>query len=106
MITEVITMFWSSSKRKGKERLFKQWVGHGDLSPEQAQLDLLAEEQAEKSQLADDETQGRKIRDYSTLSERNGGITLPVRYVVILLSIIAVLVIALSVLVTVLIIRS
>ena len=99
-------MFWPLSKRKSKERLLKQWVEHGDLSPEQAQLDLLAEEQVEKSQLADDETQGRKMRGYSTLLEKDGTINLPVRYVVILLSIIAVLVIALSVVLTVLITRS
>ena len=98
-------MFWSSSKRKEKERLFKQWVKHGDLSPEQAQLDLLADERGDKNQLADDETQGRKMRGYSTLLERDGTINLPVRYVVILLSIIAVLVIALSVVLTVLIMR-
>ena len=99
-------MFWSSSKRKSKERLFEQWVEHGDLSPEQAQADLLADELGEKKQLADDETQGQKMRDYSTLSERDGTITLPVRHVVILLSIIVVLVIALSVVLTVLIMRS
>jgi hypothetical protein len=99
-------MFRSSSKRKNKERLFKQWVDHGDLSPEQAQLDLLADELGEKNQLADDEAQHRKMRDYPTLLERDGTINLPVRYVVILLSIIGVLVIALSVVLTVLIMRS
>ena len=99
-------MFWSSSKRKSKECLFKQWVEHGDLSPKQAQLDLLAEEQGEKNQLADDETQGWKMRGYSTLLERDGTINLPIRYVVILLSIIAVSANALSVVLTVLITRS
>jgi len=65
-------MFWPLSKRKSKERLLKQWVEHGDLSPEQAQLDLLTEEQVEKRQLADDEIQHRKMQDYSMLSEREG----------------------------------
>ncbi|MFC1929726.1 hypothetical protein ACFLW6_02510 [Chloroflexota bacterium] len=101
-------MFWSSSssKRKSKERLFKQWVEHGDLSPEQAQVDLLAGEQGEKNKLADDEIQQREMRGYATLLDRDGTINLPVRYVVILLSIIAVLVIALSVVLTILITRS
>ena len=99
-------MFRSSSKRKNKERLFKQWVDHGDLSPEQAQADLLGDELREKNVLGDDEAQHRKMRDYPTLLERDGTINLPVRYVVILLSIIAMLVIALSVVLTVLIMRS
>jgi len=99
-------MFWSSSKGKEKERLLKQWVEHGDLSPEQAQIDLLADELGEKNQLAENEAKHRKIRDYSTLSERDGTITLPIRYVVILLSIIGVLVIALSIVLTALIMRS
>jgi hypothetical protein len=99
-------MFWPLSKRKSKERLLKQWVEHGDLSPEQAQLDLLADELGEKNQLADGEIQRQKMRDYSTLLERDGTMNLPVRYVVLLLSIIAVLVIALSVVLTVLITRS
>lgn len=99
-------MFWPLSKRKSKERLLKQWVEHRDLSPEQAQLDLLADELGEKNQLADGEIQRQKMRDYSTLLERDGTMNLPVRYVVLLLSIIAVLVIALSVVLTVLITRS
>ena len=99
-------MFRSSSKRKNKERLFKQWVEHGDLSPEQAQADLLADGLAGKNELANDEIQPPKVRDYFTPWEGDGTITLPVRYVVILLSIIVVLVIALSVVSTILIMRS
>ena len=98
-------MFRSSSKRKNKERLFKQWVDHRDLSPEQAQADLLGDELREKNVLDDDEAQHRKMRDYPPLLERDGTINLPVRYVVILVSIIGVLVIALSIVLTALVMR-
>ncbi|MFC1982610.1 hypothetical protein ACFLV5_02345 [Chloroflexota bacterium] len=102
-------MFWSSSnssKRKGKERLFKQWVEHGDLSPEQAQADLLADELGEKDQLADEATRSCGLRGFETLSDRDRTMSLPIRYVFVLLAVIAVLMIALSVVLTVLIMRS
>ena len=90
---------------KSKERLLKQWAEHGDLSSEQAQLNSLGEERSGEEDLDDDEIQRPKIRDYPALSERDRVVSIPVRYVVILLSIIMVLAIALSVVVTVLVMR-
>jgi uncharacterized membrane protein len=103
-------MFWSSSKgskRKENERLFKQWVEHGDLSPEQAQADLLSGELGEKDQFADEAIRSRGlIGGVGGLSDVDRTINLPVRYVVIMLSIIAVLMITLSVVLTILVMRS
>ena len=94
-------------RRKRKERLFRQWVDQGALSSEEVPLDLLEEKSADEADLTLDEASQRKVPDYSALTDIDKGIIrLPIRYVLILLSIVAALLVALAVIITVLIMGS
>lgn len=94
-------------QRKRKQRLFEQWVERADLPLEEVPPDLLDEQSAEDSDLAPGHISREKAREYTTpIDEDRGIIRLPIRYVLIGLSIIALLLVIVSVLLTVLIIRS
>ena len=109
LIIKVIAMsrgLFKYLQRKRKERLFGQWVERGELPPEEVPLDVLEEQPIEEADLAGDEIQQQKILDYSALNDLDRGIIrLPIRYVLILVSTIVVLLVALSVVSTILIIR-
>ena len=94
-------------QRKRKERLFRQWVDQGALSSEEVPLDLLEEKSTDDADMAPERTHQRTVPDYSALTDIDKGIIrLPIRYVLILISIVAALLVALAIIITVLIMGS
>ena len=94
-------------QRKRKESLFKQWVEKADLSPEEVPPDLLGEQSAEETGLAAKDISPEGVPGYpASLDVDRGIVRLPIRYVLIGLSIIAFLLVALSVVITILIMRA
>ena len=90
-------------RRKRKERLFEQWVERANLPPEEVPSELLGEQSAEE---VDFDISQRGIPGYTALIDVNGRmVRLPVRYVFLGLSIMALLLVALSIVVTILIVR-
>ena len=93
-------------KRKRKERLFKQWVNQAELPPEEVPSELLGGHPAKEAGLAGDGL-GEGLPEYAAMADIDRGIVrLPLRYVLIGLSVVALLLVVLSVLITVLIMRS
>lgn len=93
-------------KRKRKERLFKQWVSQAELPPEEVPPELLGGHPAKETASAGDSL-GEGSPEYAAMADIDRGVVrLPVRYVFIGLSVIALLLVVLSVLITVLIMRS
>ena len=94
-------------QRKRKQRLFNQWVEKGELSSEEVPADLLDEKPAGQADLAADDIAHERLTGYTTLKDIDRGmIRVPIRYVLIMLSIIASLLVVLSVLLTILIMRT
>lgn len=94
-------------QRKRKERLYTQWVDHGDLSPEEIPSDLRDEQSAENTNLASDNIRRDQSPEYMTsIDEDRRMVRLPLRYVLIGLSIIISLLVLFSVVITILIMQS
>ncbi|MFC1871317.1 hypothetical protein ACFLYF_02820 [Chloroflexota bacterium] len=93
-------------KRKRKERLFKQWVSQAELPPEEVPPELLGVHPARDTGAVGD-SPGEGLHESGAMMDIDRGIVrLPLRYVLIGLSVIAVLLVVLSVLITVLAMRS
>ncbi|MFC1894111.1 hypothetical protein ACFLYR_08915 [Chloroflexota bacterium] len=93
-------------QRKRKEKLVNQWVSQAGLPPEEVTPELLGEKPTKEAEFAgDDITREQLSFDTAMTHIDRGMVRLPIRYVVYGLAVIAVLLIALSVIVTVLIIR-
>ena len=93
-------------QRKRKERLVDQWVKQAGLPPEEVTPELLGEQSAEETKLASDDVPRKRLPYYAAMTDIDRGmVRLPIRYVVYGLAIIAVLLIALSVVITALIMR-
>ena len=91
-------------KKKRKERLFKQWVAQAELPPEEVPPEFVGGHPAPEGE---DDNAGGGLPEYSAMADIDRGmVRLPMRYVLIGLAVIAVLLIVLSVLITVLIMRS
>ena len=94
-------------QRKRKERLVDQWVKQAELPPEEVTPDLLGEEPTEETGLAGDDIPREQLPYYAAMADIDRGmVRLPIRYVLIGLSIIGVLLVTLSVVITILIMRS
>ena len=93
-------------QRKRKERLASQWVKQAELPPEEVTPELLGEKSTEETGLGGDDIPREQLPYHAAMIDIDRGIVrLPIRYVVYGLTIIALLLIALSVVVTVLIMR-
>ena len=94
-------------QRKSKERLYTQWVDHDELSPEQIPPEVLGEPSAEEAELAAEDIRRVGVPGYTaSIDVDRSMVRLPLRYVLIGISIIASLLVVLSVLITILIMRS
>jgi hypothetical protein len=102
MVKNILDYF----KRKNKERLYKQWVKKGDLPIEEVPPDLLKNESHQEDGLPEDVTYEQVTEHTTTIDIDEGMIHLPVRYVFIGLSIIVFLLVAFSVVLTILITRT
>ena len=92
-------------KRKRKERLFKQWVKQAELPPEEVPPEVLGGHHAKETESAGDGL-GEGLPEYAAMADIDRGIVrLPLRYVLIGLSVIALLLVILAVLITVLIMQ-
>ena len=88
-------------KRKRKERLFQQWVTQAELPPEEVPAEFVGGHPAGDSE---GNNPGGGLPEYTAMADIDRGmVRLPMRYVLIGLSVIALLLIVLSVLITVLI---
>ena len=86
--------------------MVSQWVKQAGLSPEEVTPELLGEKPIEETGLGGDDIPREQQPYYTAMTDIDRGIVrLPIRYVVYGLAIIALLLIALSVVVTVLIMR-
>ena len=93
--------------RKRKERLYKQWVKQSGLPTEEVPPDLLDEHSAEETELASDDIRQERLPQYTAMIDMDRGMLhIPIRYVLFGLSIIALLLIVLSVVITILIVQS
>ena len=93
--------------RKRKVRLYQQWVKEAQLTPEEIPADVLKEQPADRAHLAPDDIGDENISGYTeTVDINRGMVRLSMRHVLVLLSTIAFLLVALSVLFTILIMRS
>ncbi len=92
-------------KRKNKDRLYKQWVKKGDLSIEEVPPDLLKNKPHQEDGLPEDVTYKQVTEHTTTIDIDEGMIRLPLRYVFILVIIGVVLLVALSIVSTILITR-
>ena len=91
-------------QRKSKERLVDQWVKQAGLPPEEVTPELLGEQSAEETKLAGDDVPREQLPYHAAMTDIDRGmVRLPIRYVLVGLSIIGGLLIALSVLTTILI---
>ena len=102
MVKNILDYF----KRKNKDRLYKQWVKKGDLSIEEVPPDLLKNKPHQEDGLPEDVTYEQVTEHTTTIDIDKGMIHLPVRYVFIGLSIIVFLLVAFSVVLTILITRT
>ncbi len=94
-------------QRKRKERLVNQWVEQAELPPEEVTPDLLGEQPTKETGLAGDDIPREQLPYYTATTDIDRGmVRLPIRYVLIGLSIIGVLLVTLSVVITILIMRS
>ena len=94
-------------QRRRKQSLFKQWVDKADLSPEEIPPELLDEQPTREIELADDDMPREQVSVHTAMIDIDRGtVRLPIRHVLITLALIAALLIALSVVITVLIMRS
>ena len=86
-------------QRRSKERLYKQWVEQAELPNDQVPPDVLGEQSAE-------DLSGGGVSGYTpSIDVDRGMVRLPIRYVFLGLAVIASLLVALSVVVTILIMR-
>ena len=91
-------------ERRRKGKLFQQWVNQADLPPEEIPPEVLNGESAKETDLAPEDTAIEEVPKYTAPIEIDKGmVRLPIRYVLLLLSIIVLLLVALSVVVTILI---
>ena len=102
MVKNILDYF----KRKNKDRLYKQWVKKGDLSIEEVPPDLLKNKPHQEDGLPEDVTYEQVTEHTTTIDIDEGMIRLPLRYVFIGLSIIVFLLVAFSVVLTILITRT
>ena len=94
-------------QRKRKERLVDQWVRQAGLPPEEVTPELLGEQFTEETGMAGDDIPREQLPYYTAMIDIDRGmVRLPVRYVFIGLSIIALLLVTVSVLITILVMRS
>jgi len=94
-------------QRKRKERLVDQWVKQAELPPEEVTPELLGEQFTKETGLAGDGIPREQLPYYTAMTDIDRGmVRLPIRYVLIGLSIIGVLLVTLSVVITILIMRS
>ena len=93
-------------KRKRKERLFKQWVDQAELPPEEIPPEVLGEHPGREDEFAGGDVSREGLPHYAAMTDIDRGLVrLPIRYVLIGLSLIALLLVIVSVLVTVLIMQ-
>lgn len=93
--------------RKRKARLYQQWVKEAQLTPEEIPADVFKNQSGDRAHLAPDDIDDEDIPGYSESVDINRGmIRLSMRHVMIALSIIAFLLVTLSVVFTILIMRS
>ena len=94
-------------QRKSKHKLFQQWVKDSGLPSEEVPVDLTDEQHEEVTDTDeyDIPLEGANLMQKRRIVLDKGMIQLPVRYVIIMLSAIAVLLIMLSVVITILIAR-
>ena len=94
-------------QKKRKERLVNQWVKQAGLPPEEITPELLGQQSTKESRLAGDDIPREQLPYYTAMTDLDRGMMrLPIRYVLIGLSIIGVLLVTLSVVITILIMRS
>ena len=94
-------------QRNRKAKLFKQWVKESELPSEEVPTDLSSGQSEKATDMPDDIAyETVPYRQIKRVTVDKGVVHLPVRYVAIMVSIIAVLLVALSVVVTILITRS
>jgi hypothetical protein len=93
--------YWQKRQR---QKLFQQWVKQGELPPEEVSPE---QEGTEMDLDSDNVSRGRTSEYAPNNIEVDGGtVRLPVRYVLIAISIVTLLLVTLSVAITLLIIRS
>ena len=93
-------------KRKRKEKLVNQWVKQAGLPPEEVTPELLGEKPTKETELASDDIPREQLPYYTAMTDIDRGmVRLPIRYVVYGLSIIVLLLVALSILITILIMQ-
>ena len=94
-------------QRKQKEKLASQWVKQAGLPPEEVTPELLGEQSTKEPGLAGDEVPSGQLPYYEARTDIDSGmVRLPIRFVLIGLSIIALLLVIVSVLLTILVMRS
>ena len=87
-------------QKKGKEKLYKQWVTEGDLPFEELPADSVKEPQMEEADLPEGASRIEARMETKGIYIGKGMIRLPVRYMVILLIIAVSLLVALTVIST------
>ncbi len=93
-------------QRKRKERLVGEWVKQAGLPPEEVTPELLGEQPTDETPLAGDDLAKEHLPYYTAMTDIDRGmVRLPIRYVLIGLSVIALLIVALAVVITILIMR-
>ena len=93
-------------QRRSKERLVNQWVKQAGLPPEEVTPELLGEQFTKETGLAGGGIPREQLPYYAAMTDIDRGmVRLPIRYVIFGLSIIAFLLVTLSVLITILIMR-
>ncbi len=94
-------------QRRQKNKLFQQWVEQGALSPEEVSAESQSKQTDAGKDLASDDVSRGIVPEYTTnVGVNEGMVHLPVRYVIIGLSIITLLLVILAVALTILIMRS
>ena len=94
-------------QRKRKERLVDQWVKQAGLPPEEVTPELLGEQFTKETGMAGDDIPREQLPYYTAMTDIDRGmVRFPIRYVFIGLSIIALMLVTVSVLITILIMRS
>jgi hypothetical protein len=91
-------------QRRQKTKLFKQWVKESGLPPEEMPADMAGDQSERGTEATSDESPGGLVSERTTrISIDRGVVRLPVRYFLLGLSVIAILLVALSVVITILI---
>jgi hypothetical protein len=93
-------------ERKSKERLYKQWVRESSLPIEEVPPDLMKNKSHQETGQSEDVSYAQDNQYSTTIDIDKGMIRLPVQYVFIGLSIIVFLLVAFSIVLTILIIRA